>query len=144
MIAVPAYHLTGIPMYQLCELRIFIPILPSRSSHNNKQPHFVASIHECRILRIMSYTDNGTSCITQAFGIPPLLAVGQRITHVCKILMTVRADQLTKRLAIQPKAILTFKFRFADPHTCHSPIQHFMSGFDTRLYPIQIRRVRRP
>ena len=51
-------------------------------------------------------------------------------------------NQLTKGLPFNQKPSPTFKFHFCGSPHVSLPIQHFMSGFDTRLYPIQIRRVR--
>ena len=73
MIAITTNHFTGILMNQFSEFRVFVPVLPARSSDDDKHAEFVTGIHKGWVLWIMRYTDDGTSCITQAFCVTPLL-----------------------------------------------------------------------
>ena len=73
VITVTTNHFAGILMNQLPEFRIFVPVLPSRSSDNHEQAELVTGIHKGRVLGIVGYPNNGTSGITQTFGVTPLL-----------------------------------------------------------------------
>ena len=89
VITVTANHFAGVLMNQFSEFHILVPILPSRSSYDNKHTEFIASIHKSRILWIVCYPDNCATGIPQAFCIPPLLRIRQGIAYVCKVLMAV-------------------------------------------------------
>jgi hypothetical protein len=49
----------------------------------------------------VSRTDNGKACITQSFGITPLLTIGQGIAYVGEVLMTIGTNELVVLLAIE-------------------------------------------
>ena len=144
VIAVAADDVAGVLMHTFGKLRLLVPILPSRSGHDDKQAQFVTRIHERRILRIMGHADDGTPCIAQQTGVAPLLGVGHGIAHVGKVLMAVGTHQLPIWLAIEEEPFLAVELKPTDAHTRHAAVDATAAVLDAGLHPIQIRRVGRP
>ena len=136
MIPVTAYHLGDIVQYVFLKLRIPVPILPARGCHYHKYTQLIAGIHKSRILGIMGSTYNFTAGFAQLFGISPMLGIGHGITHISKILMPVGSDQLTVRLAIEPEALLSFKFSQTNSNTVYASVQHGFTLPELRMNPI--------
>ena len=144
MIAVATDNLTGVLMDFFGKLRIFVPELPTGSSDNHKHSKFVASIHKRRVLRIVSHSDDTASCITQTLCIAPLLRIRDCIADIGEILMTVSADKLTERLAIEYESFVAVKLEIAYAYTCLTTVDSFFTVLYTRLYAIERRAVRTP
>ena len=104
MVAVATDDVAGVLVHLLVPALVFVPILPTRGSHDDKESQFIAGIHERRVLRIVSRADDGEASITQAFGIAPLLRVGKGIAHIGEVLMTVGAYQLVVAAAVEVEA----------------------------------------
>ena len=144
MVAVATNHMGNIVQNIIFELRRFVPILPTGRRHNHKNTQFIASIHPCRVLRIVSRTNNGTTAFAQNLGIAPVLRVRNSIAHIGKILVTIDTDQLFVRLTIQIETIFAFKFHLANTGTQHTAIQSLFTLFQHQFHLIKIRIVGRP
>ena len=106
MIPIATNDVARVLMYLLVPPLFFVPILPTWCRDDDKKSHFITGIHERWVLRIVCRTDDGKTSITQTFGVAPLLAIGQRITHISEILMTIGTYQLVILLAIKVEAWL--------------------------------------
>ena len=104
VVTVAADDRTGVLMHLCGKLRVFVPILPAWSSHDDEEAQLVTGIHEGRILRIVRRADNGKAQVTQALGIAPLLRVRKGVTHISEVLMAVGTNKLMVLLAIEVEA----------------------------------------
>ena len=127
MVAVAADDVAGVLVHQLAKAGVFVPILPTRCGHDDKESHFVAGIHERGIHRIVGTADDGHPRIAQPTGIAPLLTVGHGIAHISEVLMTITAYQLMIALAVQPKSILALEFKRTDAYTRHATVKTVFS-----------------
>ena len=134
MISVTTNDISCVFVHLLIPALVFVPVLPTRCSYNDKQSQFIAGIHKRRVLRIMGSTDNGKSSITQALGITPLLTIRQGISHIGKVLMTIGAYQLVILLAIQPKTFLTLEFKTADANLGNTTIERLLTFLNASGY----------
>ena len=104
VVTVAADDRTGILMYLCRKLRVFVPILPAWSSHDDEEAQLVTGIHKGRILWIVRRADNGKAQVTQALGIAPLLRVRKGITHIGEVLVAVGTNELMVLPAIEVEA----------------------------------------
>ena len=144
MVAVATDDVAGILMYHLAPFGILIPELPTGCGYDDKESQLVAGIHKRRVLRIVGCADDGHAGILQTLHIAPLLRVGNGITHIGEVLMTVAAHQLVIRLAIEPESILTPELCLSDTHANHTPIEALLAVHHLKLNGIEIGILWRP
>ena len=144
VVTVTTDDVARILMDHLAPFRVFVPILPTWSRYDDKKSQFVAGIHERRILWIVSSANNRHTSISQTLGITPLLGVWKGIADIGKILMTIAADKLMIRFAIQPETVFTSELRLTNTSSHHTAIYRTFAIQHLNLYTIQIRCLRRP
>ena len=136
MVAVTTDDFTGILEHTLGKLRVLVPILPARCSHDDEDTEFIAGIHERRVLRIVGSTDDVETGILQTKHISPLLTVGKCIAHIGKILMTVGTDKLAVFLAVEPETFLATELEAADTQLGLSAVQYLLTVLDAGNHTI--------
>ena len=136
MVSVATDNLPCVLMHQFAELRVLVPVLPSRCRHDDEEAQFVAGIHESRVLRIVGSSDDGHAGILQTLCVAPLLIVRHGIAHVGEVLMTVAADELVIWFAVEPESVLAAALGIAYSHAHDAAVYRFSSIFHAYLYII--------
>ena len=84
----------------------------------------------------MGRANDGKASILEAFGITPLLTIGQGIADIGEVLMAIGTNKLVVLLSVEVETILAFELERTDADAGNAAVERLLAVFNAGDYII--------